>query len=53
LDELVLLEESIAAHNRGRMEDEAEDIAFADHLSHELNDDMTERGDLSFERDRR
>ncbi len=35
------------------MEDEAEDIAFADHLSHELNDDMTERGDLSFERDRR
>ncbi len=53
LDELVLLEEGIAAHNKDRVEDEGEDIAFADRLSHELIDDMTERGDLSFERDQR
>ena len=53
LERLRQLEERIAAANQGRTETEEEVIEWADKLSHEIIDNMAERGEIVFERDLR
>lgn len=50
LEQLRTLHARVAIRNQDLTEDEA--IEIADKLSHELVDDMAERGDITFERDR-
>jgi len=50
LEQLRALHARVAIRNQDLTEDEA--IEIADRLSHELVDDMAERGDITFERDR-
>lgn len=49
LEQLRALQARIAMRNQDLTEEEA--IEMADKLSHELIDDMAERGDITFERD--
>lgn len=53
LERLRRLEERIADRNRDSDLTEEEAVALADRISHEIIDDMAERGELTFERDRR
>jgi prevent-host-death family protein len=51
LEQLRRVQQRVAARNQDLTEEES--IEFADRLSHELIDSMAERGEITFERDRR